>query len=129
MDEEPFTISSFQNFLEKKRLMGVKCSDCNNLMLPPRIICTKCNSRKLEWHEFKGDGTLETYSILHVAPTFLKDNVPYIVGIIKLREGPMITGRITDVDATKSENIEIGMHVKIEFPKESGKTILAFKPE
>lgn len=129
MDEEPFTISSFQNFLEKKRLMGVKCSDCNNLMLPPRIICTKCNSRELEWHEFKGDGTLETYSILHVAPTFLKDNVPYIVGIVKLREGPMITGRIADVDATKSENIEIGMNVKIEFLKESGKTILAFGPE
>ena len=129
MDEESFTISSFQNFLEKKRLMGVKCSDCNKLMLPPRMICTKCNSRELEWHEFKGDGTLETYSILHVAPTFLKDNVPYVVGIIKLREGPMITGRITDVDATKSENIEIGMNVEIEFLKESGKTILAFKPE
>lgn len=129
MDEEPFTISSFQNFLEKKRLMGVKCSDCNNLMFPPRIICTKCNSRELKWHELKGDGTLETYSILHVAPTFLKDNVPYVVGIIKLIEGPMITGRILNVDARKSENIEIGMNVKIEFLKESGKTILAFKPE
>lgn len=129
MDEEPFTTSSFQNFLEKKRLMGVKCSDCNNLMLPPRIICTKCNNRKLEWHEFKGVGALETYSILHVAPTSLKDNVPYVVGIIKLREGPMITGRIIDVDATRSENIEIGMNVKIDFLKESGKTILAFKPE
>jgi uncharacterized OB-fold protein len=129
MDEEPFTINSFQNFLEKKRLMGVKCNDCNNIMFPPRIICTKCNSKKLEWHEFKGDGTLETYSILHVAPTFLKDNVPYVVGIIKLKEGPMITGRITDIDTTKSENIEIGTNVKIEFLKESGKTILAFKPE
>ncbi len=129
MNEEPFTINSFQNFLEKKRLMGVKCKDCNNLMFPPRIICTNCNSRNLEWHEFKGDGKLETYSILHVAPTFLKDNAPYVVGIIKLREGPMITGRITDVDPTKPENIEIGTNVKIKFSKESGKTILAFKPE
>ncbi|OGD53061.1 hypothetical protein A3K80_03720 [Candidatus Bathyarchaeota archaeon RBG_13_38_9] len=107
--------------------MGTKCRDCGNLNLPPRIICTECDGKRLEWHEFKGNGTLQTYTFIYTAPTFLKDKVPYAVGIAKLEEGPMITARITDADINESNSIDIGANVKIEYIQESGRNILTLR--
>jgi uncharacterized OB-fold protein len=125
----PFTVNSFQDFLNKKKLMGTKCCDCGNLNLPPRIICTECNGKRLEWHEFKGNGKLQTYTFIYTAPTFLKDKVPYAVGIAKLEEGPMIAARISDVDINESDRIKIGTNVKIDYIQESGRNILTLRIE
>ncbi len=123
-----FSVKTFFDYLKEKKLMGVKCLNCNNLMIPPRLICTECKKANLEWFEFKGVGTLATFTILHVAPTPLKDKAPYILGLVKLDEGPLITGRIIDLASSKPENIWIGMSVKANFIPESNTTILAFKP-
>jgi uncharacterized OB-fold protein len=125
----PFTVNSFQDFLNKKKLMGTKCCDCGNLNLPPRIICTECNGKRLEWHEFTGNGKLQTYTFIYIAPSFLKDKVPYAVGIAKLEEGPMITARISDVDINESDRIRIGTNVKIDYIQESGRNILTLRIE
>jgi len=125
----PFTVNSFQEFLNKKKLMGTKCSDCGNLNFPPRIICTECNGKRLEWHEFKGNATLQTYTFIYTAPTFLKDKVPYAVGIAKLEEGPMITTRITGADINELDRIKIGANVKIDYIQESGRNILTLRIE
>jgi uncharacterized OB-fold protein len=125
----PFTVNSYQDFLNKKKLMGTKCLDCGNLNLPPRIICTECNGRRLAWHEFKGNATLQTYTFIYTAPTFLKDKVPYAVGIAKLEEGPMITARIIDADINESDRIKIGASVKIDYIHESGRNILTLRME
>jgi uncharacterized OB-fold protein len=109
--------------------MGTKCCDCGNLNLPPRIICTECNGKRLEWHEFTGNGKLQTYTFIYIAPSFLKDKVPYAVGIAKLEEGPMITARISDVDINESDRIRIGTNVKIDYIQESGRNILTLRIE
>lgn len=123
-----FSVKAFFDYLKEKRLMGVKCLNCENLMIPPRLICTACKKANLEWFEFEGAGALETFTILHVAPTFLKDKAPYILGIVKLNEGPLITGRIIGIPSDKPEKIKISMSVKADFIQESDATILAFKP-
>ena len=127
-ERESFTIKSFYNFLGDRKLMGVKCLDCSNLMVPPRMICTECKGRRLEWFEFKGDGKLETFTVIHVAPTIFKDKAPYVLGIVRLEEGPMITGRVTNVDPKEPENIKVGMKVRVDFVQELGQTYLAFRP-
>lgn len=108
--------------------MGVKCLNCDNLMVPPRVICKECKGKKLEWFEFKSEGKLETFSIIHVGPTAHKDKVPYCIGVVRFMEGPMLTGRLIGVEPDKPENIRVGMKVIAEFIHESGQTILAFKP-
>ena len=129
MDEEKsFTVKSFFDFLGNGKLMGVKCLDCGQLMAPPRMICKECKSRRLDWLEFKGEGKLETFTVVHVGPTSLKDKVPYSIGVVKLNEGPMITGRLTGVNPKEPENIKVGMTVRADFIQESGQTILAFRP-
>lgn len=127
-DKNSFSVSAFFDYLREKRLMGVKCLNCQNLMIPPRLICTSCKKTNLEWSEFEGVGTLKTFTILHVPPTTLKEKAPYILGIVELNEGPLITGRIINISSNKPEKIKIGMSVKADFIQESDATILAFKP-
>ena len=127
-EKSSFSVNSFFDYLKEKKIMGVRCLNCKNLMIPPRLICTVCKKTNLEWAEFEGIGTLKTFTILHVAPSTLKKKAPYILGIVKLNEGPLITGRIINIPSDKPEKITIGMSVKADFIQESDATILAFKP-
>jgi uncharacterized OB-fold protein len=126
-EEKSFTVKSFYDYLAIKKLMGINCIDCGNLMVPPRMVCSECSSNNIEWYEFKGNGTLQTFSVVNVGPSSLKDKVPYGVGVIKLDEGPMITGRLIGFNPKEPEKIQVGMKVKADFVPELGQTILAFK--
>lgn len=128
MNEKPYTIKSFFDYLESKKLMGVKCLDCGNLMIPPRMICNKCNKQRFEWFQFTGHGTLATFTVLYVPPTFLKEKSPYVLGIVKLDEGPMVTSRIINIEPSDHTNITIDMKLKIEFVNENNRPLLAFRP-
>ena len=43
-------------------------------------------------------------------PTGHLENAPYIVALVKLEEGPMVTAQLTDVDI---DQVEIGMKVEM----------------
>jgi len=127
-EDKPFTAKSFQDSLKERRLMGNFCEECKTLMVPPRIMCIECRGKKLRWSQLSGKGILETFTVVHVAPTFLKDKAPYAVGIVKLNEGPMLTARLVNVDVQRPETIKIGVPMIIDYTEEEGKTLLVFKP-
>jgi len=126
--EKPFTVKSYYDFLREKKIMGNLCEDCKTLMVPPRITCMGCRGKRLRWTQFRGKGSLESFTVVHVAPTFLKDKVPYAVGIVTLEEGPMLTARLMGVDVLKPETIKIGMTMMADYVEENGKPLLVFKP-
>jgi len=126
--DRPFTAKSYHDFLKEKRLMGNLCQDCKALMVPPRMTCMECRGNKLKWSQLSGKGSLETFTVVHVAPTFLKDKAPYAVGIVKLEEGPMITARLVGLDVQAPETIKISMPMVADYVEENGKPLLVFKP-
>ncbi|RLI21227.1 hypothetical protein DRO54_04310 [Candidatus Bathyarchaeota archaeon] len=106
-----FTIEQFYKFMSQGKLMGAKCQSCGKIMLPPRPICTRCYSEKLEWIELNKRGRLLTYTIIHVAPPQFQHLVPYAVGIIELEKGLKLPGMIKGIDY---EKLKIGMELEIE---------------
>ncbi|MBE0633736.1 nucleic acid-binding protein, partial [Candidatus Bathyarchaeota archaeon] len=44
------SVSSFREGLKESKLLGCVCEGCDNLMLPPRMICNKCGSTNLKEH-------------------------------------------------------------------------------
>jgi hypothetical protein len=128
VEDKPFTVKSYYDFLKEKKLMGNSCGDCKALMVPPRLVCIQCRGKRLDWVQFSGKGSLETFTVIHVPPTFLKEKAPYAVGIVKLEEGPMVTARLLGVDAQNPEKIKLGMSMVADYIEENGRTILAFKP-
>ncbi len=109
----------FSELLEGK-LVGVKCKDCGNVLCPPKSTCD-CGSRNLERIELSGNGRIVSYTTTYVAPVGYDKEVPYVVAIVELDEGPWIVGRL-EVDADRAEREDlIGKRVEVygkEFPTE-----------
>jgi hypothetical protein len=130
MSEEipSFSVRSFYNFLNKRKLMGARCLKCNSVFTPPRPTCPHCESTKLTWIELSGKGKIATYTVIHVGPSELSNETPYVIGVVTLNEGPKISCRINGVDPSKPETIKIGSPVAVEFISKGEKTVLGFHP-
>jgi len=118
--EREFTIKSYIDYLSEKKLMGSKCSDCGASYVPVRKLCTKCNSVNMEWVEMSGKGKIAAFTSITVGTPFFVEkgygrNKPYCFSVIKLDEGPMISGQLIGVDESKPDTINIGMQVKATF--------------
>lgn len=62
-----------------------------------------------EMIEFSGNGTIYSYTVVQEAPEGYEEQAPYILALVKLDEGPIVTAQITDVDGT----VRIGERVEM----------------
>ncbi|MFX1495734.1 MAG: Zn-ribbon domain-containing OB-fold protein [Promethearchaeota archaeon] len=118
--DKDFTIQSYLEFLQNKKLMGSKCKDCGTLYVPVRKLCIKCNTSNMEWVEMSGEGELTAFTSITVGTPYFIDKGydrknPYCFSIIKLKEGPMVSAQLVGVEESKPETINIGMPVKVKF--------------
>ena len=76
------------------------------------MMCPKCHRNslgKMEHTHLSGEGKVVTYTIIHSAQQGFEMQVPYVMAIIKLKEGIKLTGQIVDCEP---EDIKMGMKVK-----------------
>jgi len=102
---------------QRYNFMGNKCGSCDRVFFPPRESCPHCRRKSIgvmEDLKLSGKGEVVTYTIIHVGPEDFEDQTPYPIAIIKLEEGPQITGQIVD---SPLEEIRIGMKVEGTFRK------------
>jgi uncharacterized OB-fold protein len=117
-----FTAKAFNDYVSKGKLMGNKCRSCGTLHVPPRMICSKCGSQQLEWYEFKGGGVLEAVTLNRTPSTSFKARGSYSVGIVRLDEGPSISGLLVGKD-----ELTIGTGMVLTTVRNGDNTILAFE--
>jgi uncharacterized OB-fold protein len=137
VEERSFSDISYEQYLSEERLMGSRCKECGALFVPPRSICVKCYSSDMEWVEMKGEARLAAFTCISVGPPFMiaegyDRKHPYCSGVVELVEGARVDARIEGVDASKPEDIKVGMQLKVKFlhrgEGESQETFLAFQP-
>ena len=93
-------------------LVGNVCRNCSTAYFPPRIICRKCGrNSKMEDKKFNGNGEVYSFTKIRVPPDTFKDEAPYIVGVVKLDEGPMVEGHILE----NGTEIKVGTRVRPAF--------------
>lgn len=51
-----------------------------------------------EQFTFAGTGEVYSYTVLQQAPEGFEDQAPYVLALVKLDEGPMVTAQLTDLD-------------------------------
>lgn len=95
---------------QRYRLEGTVCADCGAKFFPPRQVCAECKSTNLKPHEFDGHGELYSFTTLYSAPSGYEGQLPYIVGMVKLDEGPMVEAQITDVNPA---DLKIGQRLEM----------------
>lgn len=95
---------------QRYRLEAARCKKTNNVSFPPKLV-DGLKNRDFEKITLPREGTVVTYTIIHVGPSKFEDEAPYAVGIIDLGE-IKITCQIVDVPL---EEIKIGMRIRLEF--------------
>ena len=75
-----------------------RCESCGRHHFYPRGACPHCGSTKIAWAEASGRGEVYSHSAVHRAPSpAFKDDVPYVVAIVKTDEGPHLLSRVVGV--------------------------------
>jgi hypothetical protein len=137
MSDVPFNNAGYNKLLSEHKLMGCRNRTSGKFYLPPRPLCTTSYTNDMEWEAVSGDGEVIAFTVITVPPTHMieagysRDN-PYCAGIVRLKEGPAISGQILGVDLSKpADSVKIGMPVKAVFidrgEGEAKKTVLAFE--
>jgi uncharacterized protein len=57
-----------------------------------------------------GRGEIYSYTIMYNVPQGFEEQKPYVVALVKLAEGPLVTAQLTDVD---HQAVKIGMPVEM----------------
>lgn len=100
---------AFWNGCRNRELKFQKCVNCGHIRWPASLICPSCHSRETEWITAGGHGNLYTYAVYHIVyhPGFAGD-LPYVVGIVELDEGPHL---LTNIVECPHEKLRCGMEV------------------
>jgi uncharacterized OB-fold protein len=110
---------------DNKKLVGIRCPNCNLVYLPPRSICQKCFSNLTEFVEVGQAGTLTTYSIVYRPEPHYPLEPPFVYGIIQL-DG-VDTGLVHFVNEVDLQDVRVGMRLKPVFKEERVGSILDIK--
>lgn len=95
---------------QRLSLIGEECPHCGRRLFPPRDVCPHCGGPAQEPLPFSGRGSVYSYSITYSPPRAFAEYGPYVVALVKLEEGPLVTAQLTDVDP---EAVHIGMEVEM----------------
>jgi len=94
-------------------LIGTRCGNCNKIYFPPRYICPSCRRMgKLEPYKLERRGKVVSYTAVHVGASGFEDQVPYLLAIVELKDGPRLTAQITDCNPSE---VKIGDEVELIF--------------
>ena len=98
--------------LRKQRygLVGEVCEHCDAKVFSPRDICPSCGEEAKTLYSFSGRGEVYSYTTVFDPPAGFEDTTPYMLAMIKLEEGPLVTAQLTDLEEKK---VEIGMPVEM----------------
>jgi uncharacterized OB-fold protein len=94
---------------QRYTLTGEKCPHCGHYIFPPRDVCPDCAAQARTLYQFSGKGEIYSYTTIQDAPAGYEEQAPYVLAIIKLDEGPLVTAQLTDVDGP----VEIGDRVEM----------------
>ena len=119
------TSKFFIEIRERKKILGIKCPQCNVVYVPPRSTCGRCFSLLKEWVEVSNRGTLRTYTVVHYPTPVQPVPPPLIYGIIKLDGAD--TGLAHLISETDYDRLSIGMRVEAVFKEERAGNMLDIK--
>lgn len=99
--------------LKRHELKLQCCHNCEKLRFPPLPSCPHCGVLGGEWKLVSGRGTLCTWTeVFHPLDPRLKDEVPFILTLVDLDEGPRISGRLI---GASSDQLRAGLSVVARF--------------
>lgn len=115
---------SFFDAAEHGRLLLARCVACAGYAEPGELSCPACGS-DLQWAPASGTGTVYAYAVVHqVFHPSLAGDVPYMVALVELAEGPRLITRLVGFGTTRPR---IGAPVQVTFQHVGGRRLPVFR--
>ncbi len=110
---------------DNRRIMGVRCSRCEAVLLPPRPYCGFCFEPATEWVEVADEGELVTFTSVQGDPDAAVFEEPRIRALIMLDGAgvhfPHVLGEVAPDDVSE------GMRVKAVWSEDRNGTLSDIK--
>lgn len=100
----------YYDHLREGKLTTTRCPKCEETFWPPRPVCVRCMSDKLEWTELPLEGTLYSWSEFHDKRFSVIFKVPYVLGAVDLAGG---IGRLITRVRAKPDQLRVGMPLRL----------------
>jgi hypothetical protein len=100
---------SWRTRAQRYTLQGEQCPACSAYIFPPRDVCPACEAEAKTIYQFSGKGEVYSFTTITDAPAGFEEQAPYVLAIVRLDEGPMVTAQLTDLDRAP----DIGMRVEM----------------
>jgi len=111
----------------RRELWLPRCRQCDELVFYPRAFCPRCLGTDLLWEELSGRATLHSHVINHRPAPGWEDEVPYVIAVVKLAEGPTMMTNVVGAGADKA-NLPIGLALEVDFEARGEQLVPVFKP-
>ncbi len=95
---------------QRYSLVGEVCPNCGVKLFPPRDVCLECEAPAKTLYTFTGLGEVYSYTTVYDPPAGFERYAPYVVALVRLEEGPLLTAQLTDIEP---EAVQIGMPVEM----------------
>jgi uncharacterized OB-fold protein len=114
----------------KQRLLVIqRCGECGYYNHPPRPICERCSSQRLEFAPVSGRGTIYTFTVMHQPSVAgFEDEVPYINIVVELNEQRLLF-MVSNLPHADRDKVRIGGRVEVHFEERGPDLVLPqFRP-
>jgi uncharacterized protein len=109
---EPFWAAGLSGELRLQQ-----CASCGRIRYPVATICPRCWSPEYDWTAVSGRGTVQSYIVFERAyHDAWADQVPYVVALIELAEGPVMISNVVGVEPSA---VRVGQPVTVTFKRRS----------
>ncbi|WP_141579059.1 Zn-ribbon domain-containing OB-fold protein [Actinomadura sp. WMMA1423] len=104
-----------------------RCGDCAEHVFYPRGGCPSCGSPRLEWTTASGRARLSSYVINHVPAPGFADEVPYVIAIVELDEGPRMVTNLVNVPPDPRA-LPLDLRLEVVFEPRGDQALPLFQP-
>jgi len=111
--EQKLYFKDYSEALKQNKLLGLKCRSCGAITVPPKMVCRQCASPDMEIVEVKGSGKIRTFTTVFVGAEGRESEIPYIIVMVELEDGPWIMGNLEGIDPKQASMELIGRKVKM----------------
>jgi uncharacterized OB-fold protein len=111
--EQKLYFKDYNEALKQNKLLGLKCRSCGAITVPPKMACRQCADADMEIVEVNGSGKIRTFTTVFVGAEGRESEVPYIIVMVELEEGPWIMGNLEGIDPKTASMELIGKEVKM----------------
>ena len=113
-------VGRFLDGLAEGRILGRECRGCSRVLVPPRMFCERCFRATNTWVDVRHTGSVETFSICHVAWDMTPLEEPELPAVISIDGSD--GGFLHVLGELAPDDVRVGMAVEAVWKPEVDRT-------